>query len=44
MAKVIAGDQWNLGVTEDITMEHLWTWVKVDGVDTSEGVYLGVDR
>ena len=44
LAKVIAGDQWNVGATKDVNMEHLWTWEKVDGVDASEGVYLGADR
>ena len=40
----IAGNQWMLGATKDVTMDKLWTWQKLDGVDGSGNMYLGQDR
>ena len=40
----LAEDQWNLGATKDVTMEQFWDWAKVDSIDGSGDLYLGLDR
>ena len=37
-AQGVDGDQWTLGLAKDVTMEQLWTWVKIYGFDVSGGV------
>ena len=32
----LSGDQWNMGAKNDVTMEQLWAWDKVDSIDGSE--------
>ena len=44
LAKYIAEGQWNLGEAKYLTMERLWTWEKIDGIDTDRDAYLGVDK
>ena len=43
-AKVLARDQWELGVTNDVNMEQFWTWEKTDALDGLGNMYLGPDR
>ena len=44
LEKGIAGDQWTLGTTEDVTKDKFWTWEKLYGADASGDVYLCADR
>ena len=44
MVKGIDGYQWTLGATKNITMDQVWTWVKLYGVDMDRDVYLGTYR
>ena len=44
MAKDISGYQWNIGKAKYVTMDQLWDWSKVYGIDTDRGSYLGVDK
>ena len=39
-SKGISGDQWTLSATKYVTMEQLWTWTKIYGVEGSEDMYL----
>ena len=42
--KGFVGDQWTLGMKKYVTMEKLWTWEKLYGVNEAGDVYLGAYR
>ena len=42
--KGLSVDQWALGATKDVTMEHFWTWSKTESLDGSLDMYLIPDR
>ena len=44
LAKGLVGDQWTLGAAKDVNMEQFWSWVKVDFIDGSGDMFLGLDR
>ena len=43
-AQGIYGYQWKLDEAKYVTMEWLWTWEKLYGIDADRDYYLGEDR
>ena len=44
LAKDIAGDQWTISKANYVTMEELWTWENLYGINTDGDAYLGMDK
>ena len=44
LVKGLDGDQYNLGVTEDVAMKQLCVWTKVDSIEGSGDLCLCPDR